>query len=72
MGMGQEAFSDPEGMIMFLLENRIHLCLWIYPYIGEESEYFRLAGENGWLVKDGNGNPLTSMQPRRQIASRML
>ena len=55
----RKRFPDPEGMITFLLENRIHLCLWIYPYIGEESEYFRLAGENGWLVKDGNGNPLT-------------
>lgn len=54
-----QRFPDPENMIRVLREHKIHLCLWIYPYIGEASVYFRLAAEKGWLVKDANGNPLT-------------
>ena len=54
----RERFPDPQGMIDFLKENHIHLCLWIFPYIAENSEYHRMAEEKGWLVKDEQGNAL--------------
>lgn len=54
----KERFPRPQEMIDFLKKNRIHLCLWIYPYIGESSDYFRMAEENGWLVKDETGKAL--------------
>lgn len=52
-------FPDPQGMIRELLENGIHVCLWIFPYIAEQSKYYKLAEENEWLVKDETGAPLT-------------
>lgn len=54
----RERFPDPEGMIQYLKENGIHLSLWIFPYIGENSKFFRLAAEKGYLVKNRDGEPV--------------
>lgn len=53
-----ERFPNPQEMINFLKENGIQLCLWIYPYIGENSKYFTYAAKKGYLVKGKDGSPL--------------
>lgn len=50
-----ERFPDPEEMIYKLKEEGIHLCLWIFPYIDENSKYFKEAEEKGFLVKNTKG-----------------
>ena len=53
-----ERFPDPEGMIRYLKERHIRLSLWIFPYIDENSVFFDLACEKGYLVKDVDGKPI--------------
>ena len=53
-----ERFPNPEEMIYKLKKEGIHLCLWIFPYIDENSKYFKEAEEKGFLVK--NTKVLTS------------
>lgn len=53
-----ERFPDPAGMIRHLKEHHIHLSLWIYPYLDERSAFFEMAREKGYLVKDGEGQPV--------------
>lgn len=53
-----ERFPDPAGMIHYLREHHIRLSLWIYPYIDEHSTFFEMAREKGYLVKDGEGQPV--------------
>ena len=36
-----ERFPNPEEMIYKLKKEGIHLCLWIFPYIDENSKYFK-------------------------------
>ena len=42
-------------MIYKLKKEGIHLCLWIFPYIDENSKYFKEAEEKGFLVKNTKG-----------------
>lgn len=53
-----ERFPDPAGMIRYLKEHHIRLSLWIFPYIDEQSAFFEMAREKGYLVKDGEGQPV--------------
>lgn len=50
-----ERFPNPEEMIYKLKKEGIHLCLWIFPYIDENSKYFKEAEEKGFLVKNTKG-----------------
>lgn len=53
-----ERFPDPAGMIRYLKERHIHLSLWMFPYLDEHSAFFQMARENGYLVKDAEGQPV--------------
>ena len=53
-----ERFPDPKGMVEYLKANKIHLCLWIFPFISENSQIFKFAEEKNYLVKDESGNPI--------------
>lgn len=53
-----DRFPDPKGMIAYLKANGIHLCLWIFPFISENSKIFSYAAEKEYLVKDESGNPI--------------
>ena len=53
-----DRFPDPKGMIEYLKSNGIHLCLWIFPFISENSKIFKYAAEKEYLVKDETGNPI--------------
>ncbi len=52
-----ERFPDPEGMIRELKEKKIHLSLWNYPYLNEDSPAFESLAERGFFVKNKEGKP---------------
>ncbi|MBS5884469.1 MAG: alpha-xylosidase [Clostridium sp.] len=49
-------FPDPEGMIKRLKEKGLKICVWINPYIGQESSLFEEGKEKGYLIKKKNGD----------------
>lgn len=53
----EERFPDPEGMIAWLKEQGVHLSLWIYPYLEEDSPAFDGLAQKGYFIKDRSGNP---------------
>ena len=49
-------FPDPEGMIKRLKEKGLKICVWINPYIAQESSLFAEGKENGYFIKKKNGD----------------
>lgn len=49
-------FKDPEVMLTRLKEKGLNICVWINPYIAQESKLFEEAKENGYLIKKLNGD----------------
>ncbi len=52
----KEVFPDPAGMLKRLKERGLHICVWINPYIAQESALFDEGMEHGYLVKRPNGD----------------
>ncbi|MCR5804692.1 MAG: alpha-xylosidase [Clostridia bacterium] len=50
-----DQFPDPEGLIRKLHDRGIRVCVWINPYIAQESELFDEAAENGYLIRKTDG-----------------
>lgn len=51
-----EHFPDPKKFLGRLHERGIKVCVWINPYIAQESEVFEHAMENGYLIKRIDGS----------------
>ena len=51
-----DMFPDPAGLIAKLHERGIRVCVWINPYIAQQSEIFDEAAENGYLIKKTDGS----------------
>ena len=49
-------FPDPKGMLKRLKEKGLKICVWINPYIAQESKLFDEGMENGYLLKKPNGD----------------
>lgn len=49
-------FPDPRGMLSRLKAKGLNICVWINPYIAQESCLFNEGMENGYLVKRTNGD----------------
>lgn len=49
-------FPDPEGLIAKLHDRGLHVCVWINPYIAQQSEIFDEAAKNGYLIKKTDGS----------------
>lgn len=49
-------FPDPVGLLKRLHEKGLNICVWINPYIGQESAMFREGVENGYFVTYPNGD----------------
>lgn len=49
-------FPDPVGMLKRLKEKGLKICVWINPYIGQESILFKEGVEGGYFIKRPNGN----------------
>lgn len=52
-----ERFPDPEGMIRWLNDRHVHLSIWNYPYVTEDSVMFAELAEKGFFIKNREGNP---------------
>lgn len=46
------AFPDPEGMLTRLKNKGLKICVWINPYISQQSALFEEGMENGYLLKN--------------------
>ena len=49
-------FPDPVGMLKRLHDKGLKICVWINPYIGQESAIFREGVEGGYFLKRPNGD----------------
>ncbi len=49
-------FPDPTGMLKRLKERGLHICLWINPYIAQQSALFNEGAKQGYLLKKLNGD----------------
>ncbi|MEN0658286.1 alpha-xylosidase [Caldifermentibacillus hisashii] len=52
----KKMFPDPEGMLKRLKDKGLRICIWINPYISQESKLFNEAVEKGYLIKKFNGD----------------
>lgn len=52
----ERVFPDPEGMLRRLKSRGLHICVWINPYIAQQSELFEEGVKGGFLLKKPNGD----------------
>jgi alpha-D-xyloside xylohydrolase len=52
----EELFPDPKGMLQRIHEKGIKVCVWINPYIGQKSPLFEEGRQNGYFLKQADGN----------------
>ncbi len=49
-------FPDPKGMLRRLKEKGLKICVWINPYVGQESAIFEEGMQHGYFLKRPNGD----------------
>ena len=49
-------FPEPEAMLARLKERGLRVCVWINPYIAQQSPLFDEGRENGYLVRRADGS----------------
>ncbi|MBU3112207.1 alpha-xylosidase [Clostridium lacusfryxellense] len=49
-------FPDPVNMLKRLKEKGLKICVWINPYIAQESKLFDEGMKNGYLIKKSDGD----------------
>ena len=59
-------FPDPKAMLARLKEKKIEICVWINPYIAQQSSLFDEGVKNGYFIKK-NGRRCI---PVRYVAAR--
>ncbi len=52
----ERVFPDPAGMLKRIKDKGLKICVWINPYIAQESRLFKEGMENGYLLKRENGD----------------
>lgn len=52
----KRVFPDPEGMLKRLKDKGLKICVWINPYISQESSLFEEGKEHGYFIKRPNGD----------------
>ncbi len=52
----EAVFPDPEGMLARIHAKGIKICVWINPYIGQESALFDEGMEKGYFLKRPDGS----------------
>ena len=52
----EATFPDPEGLLRKYHDRGLKLCVWINPYIGQNSPLFDEGMQNGYLIKKEDGN----------------
>jgi len=51
-----EQFPDPKGMLERYKKRGLRICVWINPYIAQQSRLFDEAAEKGYLIKKTDGS----------------
>jgi alpha-D-xyloside xylohydrolase len=51
-----DVFPDPKAMLERLKARGLHICVWINPYIAQQSVLFDEAVAHGYLLKQPNGD----------------
>lgn len=49
-------FPDPAGMMRRMKAKGLNICVWINPYIGQESVLFKEGHEKGYFIRRANGD----------------
>lgn len=52
----KRVFPDPAGMLKRIKNKGLNICVWINPYIAQESELFQEGLQQGYFIKRKNGN----------------
>ena len=52
----EDVFPDPEGMLERIKRKGLKICVWINPYIGQESSLFDEGMEKGYFLKRPDGS----------------
>ncbi len=52
----KEMFPDPAGMIKRLHDKGLEICVWVNPYIAQQSKLFDIGKENGYFIKNPDGS----------------
>ncbi len=52
----ERVFPDPEGLLKRIKAKGLNICVWINPYIGQESALFQEGVEKGYFLKRANGD----------------
>ena len=52
----ERVFPDPEGMLKRIKEKDLKICVWINPYIAQESKLFEEGKKQGYFIKRLNGD----------------
>lgn len=52
----ERVFPDPEGMLRRLKSRGLRICVWINPYIAQQSELFEEGMRGGFLLRRLNGD----------------
>jgi alpha-D-xyloside xylohydrolase len=52
----KDVFPDPEGMLRRLKDKGLHVCVWINPYVAEQSHLFDEGLARGFLLKRPSGD----------------
>ncbi len=50
----ERVFPDPAGMLKRIKEKGLNICVWINPYIAQDSRLFKEGMEKGYLLKREN------------------
>lgn len=51
-----DVFPDPKGMLARIRAKGLAICVWINPYIGQESALFAEGMEQGYFIRRKNGD----------------
>lgn len=52
----ERVFPDPKGMLQRIKDKGLNICVWINPYIGQESVLFGEGVREGYFLKRENGD----------------
>ncbi len=66
------AFPDPDAMNRTLHDEGYRSLISVWPRFEKESRYFNFLAEKGWLLKDGNGNPVDGLPERSDRAGALI
>lgn len=52
----ERIFPDPVGMLSRIKQKNVKICVWINPYIGQDSALFEEGAQKGYFLKRANGD----------------